>query len=278
MKNWILLGIILIAAIIGGRAATDYYAEIPTASGTPAAVPAPAAIAPVAASGVQIASQPAADSSAPTPIPRINLDAALGPLPKTVFTTDGKHAIARHDFNIFKIPKDNNSEEAVTYIYGGMLVEVLEKREKCLTVPMPNKPKSEKPQEESDGYEDPYAGKTLDCYKVKKDDKEGWVVDRDVLNFQVPTPTRDPRDLTWFFQKYGESTWYYEQALNENSFTNEEYERLIMLALGEGGYAYDVPNIALRLTLLKALQKNPDDPRLAGFKDKVKALEQAQRY
>ncbi len=157
-----------------------------------------------------------------------------------------------------------------------MLVEVLEKREKCVTIPMPDKPKSENPQyEESDEYVDPYAGKTLDCYKVKKDGQQGWVVDRDVFNFQVPTPTRDPRDLTWFFQKYGESTWYYEAALNENSFTNEEYERLLMLALSEGGYAYDVPNIALRLTLLRALEKNPDDPRLAGFKDKVKALEPA---
>jgi hypothetical protein len=123
---------------------------------------------------------------------------------------------------------------------------------------------------------DPYAGKTLDCYKVKKNDMAGWAADRSVLDFRVPVPTSDPRDLSWFFQKYGESTWYYEQALNENSFTNAEYERLIMLALSKDSYAYDVPNIALRLTLIRALQNNPDDPKLAGFKDKVKALEQAQ--
>jgi hypothetical protein len=271
MKNWIILGIILIAAIIGGRVAVGYYTETPAAPSTQAVVPlsvvpsAPVVVLPAAASGV------------PITLPRINLDAALGPRPETVFTTDGKRAIARYDFSIYKKPAENR-EEDVGIIHGGMLVEVLEKREKCLTVPMPDKPKSENPREESDEYVDPYAGKTLDCYKLKKDDKEGWVADRDALDFRVPVPTRDPRDLSWFFQKYGESTWYYEQALNENSFTNEEYERLIMLALSEGGYAYDVPNIALRLTLIRALQKNPDDPRLAGFKDKVKALEQAQNY
>ncbi len=270
MKKGIILAIILVAAILGLGYATGYFTETP-----PPEVPHAQTVVPAPVTqSVQIASQPTADSSALTPIPRINLDAALGPLPQTVFSSDGKHAIARYDFGIYKNPAES-SQEAVGNIHGGMLVEVLEKREKCLTVPLPNKPKSENPQEESDGYEDPYAGKTLDCYKVKKDGKEGWVVDRDVLNFQVPTPTRDPRDLTWFFQRYGESTWYYEEALNENSFTNEEYERLIMLALSEASYGGDVPNMALRLTLLRALKKNPDDPRFAGFKDKVKALEQA---
>ncbi|MFZ2161037.1 MAG: hypothetical protein WAW02_02360 [Sideroxyarcus sp.] len=273
MNKGFILAIILVAAILGFGYATGYFTETP-----PPEVPHVQTVVPAPVTqSVQIASQPVVDSSAPTPIPRINLDAALGPLPKTIFTTDEKHAIARYDFGITKNPAENNPE-SVGLISSGMLVEVLEKREKCLTVPLPNKPKSKNPQEESDEYEDPYAGKTLNCYKVKKNDKEGWVVDRDALNFQVPTPTRDPRDLTWFFQKYGETTWYYEQGLNENSFTNEEYERLLMLALSEASYAGDVPNMALRLTLIKALEKNPDDPRLAGFKDKVKALEQARPY
>jgi hypothetical protein len=268
MNKGIILAIILVAAILGLGFATDYFTVTPTPDAPSAQIAAPPPVAP----SVQVAELPPAASNAAVAAPRINLNTVLGPRPETVFTTDGKHAIAQYDFSIYKNPAENRQED-VGIIHGGMLVEVLEKREKCLTVPEPEKPKSENPQEASDEYVDPYAGKTLDCYKVKKDDKEGWVTDRNVLNFRVPVPTSDPRDLSWFFQKYGESTWYYEQALNENSFTNEEYERLITLAQSEDGYAYDVPNIALRLTLLKSLEKNPDDPKLAGFKDKVKSLQ-----
>lgn len=276
MNRVFILAVILIAVIVGVGYAKGYLTLTPTPTPTSAQT---ATVAPPVTPNSQIAAPSPVAPSTPTPLPRINLDAALGPLPQKTFTTDEKHAVAQHDIALFKNPTEN-PQEHIGFIYSGMLVEVLEKREKCLTVPLPDKPKVESQQGESDEdeYVDPYAGQTLDCYKVKKDDKEGWIVNRSALNSQVPVPTRDPRDLSWFFQKYGESTWYYEQALNENSFTNEEYERLITLALSKDGYAYDVPNIALRLTLIRALEKNPDDPKLAEFKDKVKALEQAQSY
>jgi hypothetical protein len=197
----------------------------------------------------------------------MNQDAAFVPLPGSVLTAVGKPAIAQISFSIYKNSAENG-QETVGNIQNGMLVEVLEKREKCLTVPA--KPKSENPQEDSYEDEDPYAGKTLDCYKVKKDGKEGWVADRGVLDFQIPVPTSDPKDLSWLFQKYGESTWYYQEAMNETSFTSEEYEKLISAA----NAGYEPAQVALRLTLVKSLEKDPNNPKVAGFKDKVEFLQQ----
>lgn len=264
MNKGFILAIILVAAILGFGYATGYFTETlpPEVPHVQTVVPAPVT------PSVQIASQPVADSSAPTPIPRINLEAALGPLPKTVFTRDEKHVRAREIFSIFKNPSEDRQDEVGT-IQNGMLLEVLEKRVNCFTVP--TKPKSKDPQEASDEYEDPHAGMTLDCYKVKKDGKEGWVVDRGVLDFQIAVPTNEPGDLSWFFQKYGENTWYYEQALNENSFTIEEYERLIVAAQG----GIEAARVALSLTLKKSLEKNPDDPKLTGLMEKVDFYQQA---
>lgn len=250
MKKGIILAIILITAILGVGFGTGYFTGIPT----PAAPSKQAAVL-TAASSAQVAAS------------LMNQDAASAPHPDSVFATDGKHAIARNAFAIYKNPAEN-SQETVGAIQNGMLVEVLEKREKCLTVP--TKPKSENPQEASDEYEDPYAGKTLDCYKVKKNGKEGWVADRDFLNFQMPVPTSDPKDLSWLFQRYGDSTWYYQETMNETSFTNEEYEKLIPAAKA----GYEPAQVALRLTLVKSLEKDPNNPKLAGFKDKVEFLQQ----
>lgn len=216
--------------------------------------------------------------------------------PEKKFISDGKHAIAQNEFTIYKHPVENE-KEVVGNLQYGMLIEVLETRDKCFTVPVKEKKKTsinsdgsdnqqqvaddktqqdqvttEEPSEEDYEEEDPYAGQTLACYKIKKGDIEGWIIARGTLDYNVPVPSDDPQDLSWFFQKFGENTWYYEGTLNEASFTDEEYDRLIVAA--KNGYEYDVPHVALRLTLLKQLENNPNDPRLEKFKDKVKFLQQ----
>jgi hypothetical protein len=261
------LAVILIAAILGFGFATGFFTKIPSPDAPRAQTVVPAPVTP----SVQVATMPTAASGAQVTFTPINLDAVLGPRPKTVFTRDEKHVLARETFAIYKNPSEDRQDE-VGYIQNGMLLEVLEKRENCFKVPV--KPKSENPQEASDEYEDPHAGMTLDCYKVKKPGKEGWVVDRGVLDFEIAVPTNDPRDLTWLFQRYGENTWFSQEDMNENSFTNEEYERLILSAQGGN----EAAQAALRLTLMKSLEKNPDDPKLAGFKDKVEFLQQAPNY
>ena len=73
------------------------------------------------------------------------------------------------------------------------------------------------------------------------------------------------RDMSWFYTRFGESTWFEESKFNVKTFTAAEYDNLIKNALDGNESA----TIALKLTIFKHLKQNPNDKDYADLRGKV---------
>ena len=74
-----------------------------------------------------------------------------------------------------------------------------------------------------------------------------------------------PEGMEWFYKRFGYSTWFEEGTFNVKSFTRQEYETLIDAALQGNESA----TVALKLSILKYLIKNPKDAEYQALKEKL---------
>lgn len=105
-------------------------------------------------------------------------------------------------------------------------------------------------------------------YEVKGDDVSGWVYGKflspNVTNLDVDTYDA-PGDTQWLSQRFGDSTWYYNQNFTVQSFSMDEYRSLMRAAENGNEQAWS----ALYVTILKHLRENPDDPSYAYLKKRL---------
>ena len=78
-----------------------------------------------------------------------------------------------------------------------------------------------------------------------------------------------PEGMEWFYKRFGYSTWFEESAFNVKSFTSPEYESLITAAKGGNESA----TLALKLSLLRHFQNNPEDTKYNSFKERILSRE-----
>lgn len=78
-----------------------------------------------------------------------------------------------------------------------------------------------------------------------------------------------PEGMEWFYKRFGYSTWFEESKFNVKSFTKPEYESLITAAKGGNESA----TLALKLSLLRHFQNNPEDTEYNSFKERLLSKE-----
>lgn len=78
-----------------------------------------------------------------------------------------------------------------------------------------------------------------------------------------------PEGIEWFYKRFGHSTWFEESAFNAKSFTKPEYESLITAAQKGNESA----TLALKLSLLRHFQNNPEDAAYNSFKERLLSKE-----
>lgn len=105
-------------------------------------------------------------------------------------------------------------------------------------------------------------------YEVNGKEVSGWVYGKfltfDVSNWDVDTYDA-PGDVSWLDSRFGESTWYYEQKVDFQSLSLDEYRQLMRAAQEGNRNAW----FALRATILKHLKEQPDDPSYAYLKQRL---------
>jgi hypothetical protein len=110
-------------------------------------------------------------------------------------------------------------------------------------------------------------------YRVEGEGISGWSFGG-FLNFDLSDPVPDTYvgsdDLSWFFKRFGESTWEYPQKISSSSFTLDEYRSLITTV--EKGEDYSA-SYALYYSLFSALRGGAKDPSSAYLARKVHSLQ-----
>lgn len=140
----------------------------------------------------------------------------------------------------------NKSAAQTGFLYKNMVVEI----------------KSQTNEKEINGH-DAYV-----WYEVNGKEVSGWVYGKfltlDVSDWNVDTYDA-PGDVSWLDSRFGESTWYYEQRVDFQSLSLDEYRQLMRAAQGGNQNAW----FALRATILKHLKEQPDDLSYAYLKHRL---------
>jgi predicted secreted protein len=117
-------------------------------------------------------------------------------------------------------------------------------------------------------------GKAYFWYRVRQDNTEGWCSGA-FLDFNVPATVMDtyaaPAEMDWFFSRYGSSTSFQDNTFNADSFSVDEYRRLIA-ATHESGIGTSAP-LVLKRTLYTYLHAHPDESKYLYLKKKLYSQE-----
>lgn len=79
-------------------------------------------------------------------------------------------------------------------------------------------------------------------------------------------------DMAWYYERFGHSTFYDQTKMNVESFTTEEYLKLISTFQNRSKDRSDPSYYAiyaLHLSILTHLEKNPNDPKYQDIKNKL---------
>lgn len=134
----------------------------------------------------------------------------------------------------------------IGFLYKNMLVEIL----------------AQTPDQEKIGSDAFY------WYEIKSEDLHGWVYGKflspNVANQNIDTYDA-PGDTQWLTDRFGDSTWYYNQKMDMHSFSMDDYRNLMRAAEMGNEQAWT----ALRITILNHIHENPDDTDYAYLKKRL---------
>jgi hypothetical protein len=146
--------------------------------------------------------------------------------------------------------RPNKDATQVGFLYKNMVVEI----------------KSQTPEAEKVGKD------SYHWYEIRSKGASGWVYGK-FLTTNAETWDVDtydaPGDMQWLYTRFGESTWYYNQTMNMQSFSMDDYRNLMRAAENGSEQAW----IALRVTILQHLYENPDDANYAYLKKRLHSAE-----
>jgi hypothetical protein len=113
-------------------------------------------------------------------------------------------------------------------------------------------------------------GKASYWYRVRQDNVEGWC-SAAFLDFSVPRTAIDtyaaPADMDWFYSRFGGSTAFQDNTFNADSFSMDDYRRLI--AATHESHAGTSAPLVLKLSIYRHLRQRPDDLKYQYLKPKL---------
>lgn len=115
-------------------------------------------------------------------------------------------------------------------------------------------------------------GKSYYWYKVEHESLTGWCYGK-FLSFYIPSKIPDTYyakpDMKWYYKKFGYGTSYMEAGIKVNTFSMDEYRKLMAAtAKGDSG-AWTT----LHLSIYPHLKKDPDDKAYQYLKKKLYSRE-----